>query len=422
MDQQLCQACGATAPDGTKFCPDCGVPSGPEYVALAAEGGPPVPTSPRFGLSRAIAPLAVAGLLGLGGLAVFGGSDATQPVVERAEPEPPTQSLAEATPTPQPTAAAAPTPAPDEEAIDLAPVDPAALPPTAATHLAVATGSSVYFLDLAQGIWTTIDTGRRLSILGGAIEGASTGLNAFGDGVLVQAEPNGRLLYVTPDDEPEAITTGTGARLMGVRDGLVFVEDATTFAPDVRIVAIGVDGEVAYDLALPQRAGAVGLTRSGQVVVQAGTRVYLAQREEFSVLARGLVLAVSDDSVLLYDCDEALSCMTQIIDAQTGAVTVVDIPAGSFEALPNGDFQLRFGLSGRQRYRLVEGELVEVDRTQAGPAESMGSAQDASGVWASVSVNAISFTANDGSALATIPFDVGPCCGGFGITFLTLRQ
>ncbi len=421
MERELCQACGATAPDGANFCSGCGAPLGSEYVALETYDDAPT-ASPRFGLSRALAPLAVAGVLGLGGLAYFGGGDTTEPVLERPEPQLPSPVVVELTPTPAPTATPAPTPTPDDAAVDLVPIDPADLPETAATHLAVANGSAVYFLDLALGTWTTIDTERRLSIWGGAVEGVSNGLDPFGDGVLVQAEPNGRLLYVTPEGGSEAITTGTGSQLMGIRNGLAFVQDATTFAPDVRVVAIGIDGEVAYDLTLPQRARAVGLTDSGLVVVQAGTRVHVAKRDESTVLARGVVLRVAGDSVLTYDCDAALVCLTQIVDARTGAASTVDLPSGSLENLPNGDFELRLGLSGRKRYRLVDGALVEVDSAQRGPTGAMASAQDADGAWASITVNAINFTGSDGTDLGTIPFDVGACCGVFGVTFVTLPQ
>lgn len=423
MTGRSCGICGDVTADAARYCGHCGAPLDATVVSLDREPGDypsPSDSDAHVATSRQPSRLlvgAMVALLAIGAVALIatdGGDDDAAPLT-RPTPDGTLRNDAprpvpSATPTERPTATPRPSPSGVPTA---APVDPAGLPPMAATHVAVIGEDTVEFLDLRTGIWA-VPSGRSSfqpfgaqAVRGGAVVQTDEGSWAF-------ASVDGGEVTVLFEDT-------SGFALAG--DEILVTVAQSSWASDAQVndgdtigdlEAYRFDGSLAWSTPLPAGAWLLDVTGDGQVILQFAERIVALDGATGTprVVATGSVVTTVDDSVVLWSCDEQLRCATSQVDVTTGITTVLSDRQLRFEPAGSGRF-IGYPQAGGelQMFAVVDGVLTETDDdVPTDPARNPAMfAADASGVTVALGRDTIRFTAPDGDVTTIVaPPAAGP--------------
>ena len=422
MDDRRCPSCGTTSPPDANYCAACGANLDSTFISLDDRPTATEQLHTPSRLAGLVVPLVAIGFLALVAFVLFANGSDTEGDDETAIEDPPTPTANPdltpvASPEPSPTTAARPEPTAIPTPV--VSIDPTSVPPTQATHLAVAYDSSVSFLELGTGAWTTVDAGRRLGLWPGGPFGSRGPLQQFGEGILVQSE-HGNAIHFRVDGTLDNVSQGYGAWLMGVRDNRAYLQ---IDGPEgSRVDVIDPNNAVVESIELPMMTWPQGLTSDGRIVVQAGGRVFALDGSGATEVTAGQLMGALDDLVLIHDCDTAMSCRTDAVNIITGERSSTPLPAGYPEYRSDGLVAVHTD-NGERLFEVADGTFTEVERPRSlDPFQPL--AIDASGVRAHVRGDVVVFLEGgpNPTELATIPWPAPTrCCRDqLGITFLTI--
>lgn len=379
-------------------------------------------TATRPRASRLAVPLLAVGVVAVVAIVLLADKDTDAGIVEPLEPsvadgisDDDTEAAEPATATPRATAQAPPTvPAATTEFPD---VDPALLPSTTATHLAVGYGSTVRYLDLATGRWTESDVGGRLV----TETGWESALHQFGSGVLGQDDRGRLLLFSVEGGRPEVLGTPFDTWLLGVRQDVAYVERPLSDGSSV-VEGYSEDGTVALQFDVPPFSDLAGLDAEGRVIVQAGSGIHAIGPDGTSLLAVGQVVGVVDHYALVYDCDARLECATDLVHTRTGERRATPLPPGLVE-LDRAQV-LRVRGAWPATFRLMDGQVVPFDAASAPDLAGLTASVAPDGTIARLTIEGIELQGAGSEEIFTIPY-AGPsrCCSQpVTVVFLTLPE
>ncbi|MEM7286538.1 MAG: zinc ribbon domain-containing protein [Actinomycetota bacterium] len=431
MTERPCPVCAEPADTRARFCSACGVDlEAPVLVDPVAETIGPEPEDEHRGLTKLFVPLGVAAAIGLAVLfLVSGGDDGDDPDGDAAEGlvEAPT-----ATPLPTPTAtpfrvtlpeSTPPQPTPTRtpsapQSLGVAAADLTALPPTDATHLAVAHDRDLAYLDLETGTWILHE---RVNL--SSVPNRNT-LRPFADGVLSNGSDT--VLYVPVDGRPVTIAHGL---LLGTRGDVAYVQ---TFEPSGQPQVRGFDatGGFVEQIDLPALTNSQGMLSSGELVVDGGGKVFLVGGTATTVLADAQLLGVSGNRVLIHTCDAALACGFELVDVATGTrspVTAFEDTTGFPQLVagdrivvydfPNEDIDV-YRIEGTDVVLDEEVSLQEANFIAAGFGEPV--VTDTTGLYARVEGDRLLFHGPTGDAITEVDLDFLPGFGdSYSLAFVT---
>ena len=419
--------CGESTAHAARFCSACGVNLDASIIVdPVADRAPLEADDDARGLSFLFVPLGVVVAIGLAVLFLVSGGDDEEPDAAGAEGvvEAPT-----ATPLPPPTATPIRVTLPERTPIQptptrtpsapipagVEPADVSALPPTDATHLAVAHDRDLAYLDLSSGEWIVHERVNRTSVP------SVHSLTPYARGVVTSSGET--VFYIPVDGRPLALGQGEA---LGVVDDLVYTRDWSTEGGPT-IASFDVAGNQVGTLELPAQAWVVDVLPTGVFLIEAGGQVFTSAGDQSEAVATGTVSGVARDRFLLFSCPDGVdSCRYFLVDVAADTQVELQLPVGPNDAVrlaPDGRVLVWESLGESatayavdedgvavpdEKLALEQATLVELGLT--GPAI----ATDTSGLYARIDSDRLLFHGPTGDAITEIALDF---LRGFGDSY-----
>ena len=302
---------------------------------------------------------------------------------------------------------------------EMSEVDPASLPDVEASHLVINDGSDLQFIHLESGA-------RSVQAIGG--------LDVFKSvfpverGVVVTKSGIDRPVYVPVVGEPVDLTDPDSdfrTWPIGVTEDTVYYQGELKVddAWHTTIGAVSLTGEPMWQQVRPFGLGAVGVTTAGDVIANAGGRIFAISESGNREVGVGVVHAVIDDLVVVDNCDEDLTCGIDALDVSDGSVTHVSADWGFVEHRGGSpSFVLWSQNGGPQVFAVVNGRVSRLDIEPDSVNGELGLAVDPSGAAAVAHFREVTLVDPSGYSV-DIEFDRNRCCmSRVGVAFLTLSD
>ena len=296
-------------------------------------------------------------------------------------------------------------------------IDPAFLPNTAASHLVLTTGLDVEFIDLASGV-------RTVQPVGGV--DVWNAIYPVDGGVVITKSGFDRPVFVPVEGDPVDLTDPSGdlrSWPIGTDGGTVFLQGELNFDGVwySTISAVTLDGDQLWQRVNPFGLEAAGVTVAGEVIVNAGGRVFAISKNEVREIDVGVVKAVIGNLLLIDSCAPDLTCAIEALDVRDGSRTPVSLDRGRFEHWGGSpSFILWSQNEGPQAYAVLADELVVLDTEPSMANGELGLAVDETGVVAVAHYQRVTITEPSGDELE-LTFEEVRCCGnGVAIAFASI--
>lgn len=339
MTAGTCAICDAGTEAGDRHCPECGADLDAAVVEIGRLGEPSPPVGDRLAGRPRLA--AIGACVVLVAAATWFLSASPRPDGDAAPGRSAGAAATEPPPTPtegRDAAGGNPATARPTGAASAEPIDPTLLPDLAASHLAVAGGTTLHLLDLHTGTWT----GRRLQNTPSAVYGVA-------GGVVMAGLAGGRVAFAPADGGAPVALGGSGSELLRIDDDGVIVRRWT--AGPSRILSIAFDGGIRWRFDTPPGTTLVGVTAGGEVLMEAAQQVVTvdpftgaarpiadARREradetplgrpDTATDADGMAVAL-EDSALVFRSGDGSVAATVASPVPHGPARLALIPAGS---------------------------------------------------------------------------------------------
>lgn len=412
---ESCPVCGNDVVADAPFCHSCGASVDAFVVDLDELDQPDtsVRATAAKSLGSVAVPIGVMALLGLLGFLFFlpnqdSGDVAGGPSARSASTPIPTAAPVVVT-TPQPTLPAptvVPTPVPPPS-----PVDVSALPDLGATHLVVGAQRSLHFFDLGTGVWTKTE-----------VSGPIHDVRGLAEGVLFVR--NGGILYApTNGGSPVPISSTAAEHLLGTIGELVVVSFSS--GGGEQLEARDITGAVAWSVEVPTSATAVGITDSGNIIVQGSERIVLMDpvTAQLTMITTGRVVGNIGELVLVESCTAELDCGISQVNVVTGERSRLRDDGGWFEVQGGNSLRFRsYATLEVIQFIVIDGVLTPIgDQPTLPGLQPSPMTVSASSQAVDIVPNQLRFFDANGNMVATIPSPLDSCCQDAALALISTR-